>query len=125
MEQAMNKVRSFADLKVWHMAHELALSVYQKTKDFPKEERYGLTSQLRRAVVSISANIAEGSKRPSTRDLCHFLDMSQGSTEEVKCLLLLARDLQYLPSEQFDALIQKAESVGSMLCRLIQSLKSN
>jgi four helix bundle protein len=118
------KVRCFQDLRVWQIAHELALSIYRLTQDFPREERYGLTSQIRRAVVSISANIAEGSKRPSTRDLCHFLDIAQGSNEEVKCLLLLSRDLHYLPADQFGVLFEKSEAVGAMLNGLLQSLKS-
>jgi four helix bundle protein len=118
------KVRHFRDLRVWHAAHDLALSIYQITKSFPIDERYGLTSQLRRAAVSISANIAEGSKRPSTKDLCHFLDIAQGSNEEVKSLLLLARDLHYLPATQCVAFFEKLEVVGAMLQALLRSLKS-
>ena len=123
MEPTTIKVRSFGDLRVWQIAHQLALAIYQITKNFPHEERYGLTSQLRRAVVSIAANIAEGSKRPSTKDLCHFLDIAQGSNEEVKCLLMLSRDLHYMPSDQFVGLFEKSEAIGAMLNGLLQSLR--
>ena len=100
------QIRHFRDLIVWQKAHQMALKIYRATKLFPADERFGLTSQLRRASISVAANIAEGSARRSTKDLCHFLNMSQGSNEEVKCLLLLARDLEYLPSSEMDSLFK-------------------
>ncbi len=120
----MNKVRSFQDLRVWKNAHQLALLIYKKTQDFPREERYGLTSQIRRASVSIAANIAEGSKRSTTNDFCHFLSISEGSNEEVKCLLFLARDLQFMDLQTFHNAFSQTEAIGSMLFGLIKSLKT-
>ena len=108
---------------VWREAHALALAIYQATSKFPREELYGITSQIRRAAVSIELNIAEGSKRSTTQDYCRFLDMSQGSTEETKCLLLLARDLQYIDLPTFDQFWEKSCKVGYLLHRLIRSLR--
>jgi len=78
---------------------------------------------MRRAVVSIAANIAEGSKRKSTKDLCHFLTMAESSDEEVKCLLILALDLGFLSSDVQEELLQECASIGAMLHRLIQALE--
>jgi four helix bundle protein len=119
------KIQRFQDLRVWSLAHQLALKVYECTKAYPVDERYGITSQLRRAVVSIGANIAEGSKRSSTKDLCHFLAIAQGSNEEVKFLLLLSRDLHYLSQDAFNLLFNKCDRVGAMLHSLSLSLKSD
>lgn len=117
-------IRHFQDLRVWREAHNLSLAIYDATRHFPKEEIYGITSQIRRAAVSIEANIAEGSKRRSTKDLCHFLTMSEGSNEEVKCLLLIVRDLKFLDQATVQKLYLQTEAVGSMLCGLIRSLNA-
>jgi four helix bundle protein len=117
-------IQRFQDLRVWQKAHRLALQVYQQTCRFPDHERFGMISQLRRASVSIAANIAEGSKRTSTKDLCHFLAIAEGSNEEVKCLLMLSRDLKYLSLEAFIGLFQESENIGAMLNGLAESLKS-
>jgi len=124
MEQKTSLVRHFQDLRVWKEAHAFSLAVYQATQRFPKDELYGLTSQFRRAAVSIELNIAEGSKRETTKDLCHFLNMSEGSTEEAKCLLLLARDLRYIEQTLFQTLWDKASVISAMLNSLIRSLRS-
>ncbi len=124
MEQGSTSVRHFQDLRVWKEAHSLSLAVYHATQRFPKEELYGLTSQLRRAAVSIELNIAEGSKRVTTNDLCHFLNMSEASTEETKCLFLLARDLHYIEATLFQNLWDKASVISAMLHSLIRSLRS-
>ncbi len=84
-----------------------------------------MTSQLRRAAVSITANIAEGTKRSTTNDLCHFLAISEGSNEEVKCLLLLARDLNYLDAVTFTRLFPETQAIGAMLNGLQRSLKNS
>ena len=87
--------RSFEDLVVWQRAHQFVLSVYRLTRAFPKEELYALTSQFRRAAVSIAANIAEGFKKRGKSDKARFLNISQGSLEECRYYLILARDLEY------------------------------
>jgi four helix bundle protein len=87
--------KSFEDLIVWQKAHKLVISIYQFSENFPKKEVYGLTSQLRRAAVSIAANIAEGFKKRSQRDKVRFLNIAQGSLEEIRYYLILAKDLDY------------------------------
>lgn len=104
--------RSFRDLIVWQKAHALVLAVYDATKAFPKEEMYGLTSQFRRAAVSIPANIAEGFRKQSKTDKARFLNIAEGSLEECRYYLILAHDLGYLDS---DVLAQKAEEVARLL----------
>jgi four helix bundle protein len=88
--------KTFHDLIVWQKAHQFVLSVYKTTKHFPKEEMYGLTSQLRRAAISIPANIAEGFKKRGKPDKCRFMNIAQGSLEECRYYLILSRDLGYI-----------------------------
>jgi len=87
--------RSFQDLIVWQKAHQFVLAVYRLTKGFPREEIYGLTSQFRRAAISIPANIAEGFKKRGRLDKARFMNVAQGSLEECRYYLILARDLGY------------------------------
>ncbi|MEX0886479.1 MAG: four helix bundle protein [Phycisphaeraceae bacterium] len=88
--------RSFQDLVVWRKAHAMALCIYRFTASFPKHEMYGLTAQLRRAAVSIPANIAEGFRKQSRADKARFLNIAEGSLEEVRYYFILAQDLGYL-----------------------------
>ncbi|MGA3244139.1 MAG: four helix bundle protein [Bacteroidota bacterium] len=90
-----NPAKTFEDLIVWQEAHEFVLGVYRFTDSFPKSELYGLTSQLRRAAVSIAANIAEGFKKTGKADKARFFNTSQGSIEECRYYLVLSRDLNY------------------------------
>ena len=92
--------KSFQDLIVWQKAHQFVLLVYELSKDFPKSEVYGLTSQLRRAAVSIAANIAEGFKKRSLTDKLRFLNIAQGSLEECRYYLILVEDLQYAETKK-------------------------
>ena len=87
--------RNFQDLIVWQKAHQFVLSVYRITKAFPREEIYGLTSQFRRAAVSVPANIAEGFKKKGRPDKARFMNMAQGSLEECRYYLILTKDLEY------------------------------
>src|SRR5688572_30544052 len=87
--------KSFRDLIVWQKAHQLVLDVYKETKSFPKEELYGLTSQVRRASVSVAANIAEGFKKKGSADKMRFMNIAQGSLSETEYYLMLAADLSY------------------------------
>jgi four helix bundle protein len=87
--------KHFQELVVWQKAHELVLAVYRLTKEFPKEETYGLISQFRRSAVSVPANIAEGFKKRGRNDKARFLNIAQGSLEETRYYLILAKDLNY------------------------------
>ena len=112
-------MQSFRDLKVWEKAHKLTLDVYRVTKAFPADERFGLTSQLRRACASIPANIAEGCGRSGGKELRRFLDIAMGSASEVEYHLLLARDLNYLSDEHYRPLHEA--SAKSSACSLHSS----
>ncbi len=115
----MGQIRRFQQLNVWQEAHELVLMVYEVTKQFPRDEQYGLVSQMRRAAVSIPANIAEGFKRQGTRDKIRFYNISEGSLEELKYFFILSKDLDYVDSA--DHLIEQSETVGRLLNGLIKS----
>ncbi len=118
-------MRDFRDLKVWDKSHQLTLGVYQATATFPQEERYGLTSQIRRAAVSISANIAEGCGRNGEAELARFLQIALGSASELEYHLLLAQDLGYLDTIQEKDLASEVVEVKRMLTSFIQKLKAD
>ena len=115
----MGKVRHFQQLETWREAHRLVLMVYQITKGFPGDERYGLVSQMRRAAVSVLANVAEGFKQLGIRDKIHFYIISEGSLEELKCYFILSKDLCYIPSNA--DLMAQSQTVGRLLHGLIAS----
>ena len=104
--------RSFEDLIVWQKAHAFVLNVYRISKDFPKEETYGLTAQLRRAAVSVPANIAEGFKKRGKLDKARFMNVAEGSLEEARYYLRLAGDLGYASDKKLDV---DATEVGRIL----------
>jgi four helix bundle protein len=118
-------MEDFKDLKVWTKAHELTLLVYQLTRAFPREEMYGLTSQLRHAASSIGANIAEGCGRRSDGEMRRFLRIARGSASKLEYhfLFLLARDLQFLNGDEFKDLEGKVLEVQRMLASLVQRLQ--
>lgn len=116
-------MQNYKSLKVWQDAHRLTLGVYQKSKSFPKEEIYGLTSQIRRACISIPNNITEGCGRNTNLDFAHFLQISLGSTNEVDYLLLLAKDLGYLPFEEYLELEEQLNKIRAKLINLIQQVR--
>src|SRR3989338_7285206 len=99
-----NKIKSFTDLNAWREAHKLALMVYKATKDFPKEEIFGLVNQTRRAAVSINSNIAEGFSRQSYSEKIQFYSITQGSNTELQNQLLIAKDVGYLSQASFNEL---------------------
>lgn len=109
----MEKSKSFTELIVWQKAHALALEVYKITQDFPKEEIFGITSQIRRASVSVAANIAEGYKRRSANDKARFFNISEGSLDETKYFLILARDLELIQDNK--DLLEKTDEVAKLL----------
>ena len=109
--------------QVWERAHRLTLDVYEATSTFPKGEQYGLTTQLRRAAASIPANIAEGCGRKGDAELARFLTIAMGSTNELDYHLLLARDLGYLQSSNYEHLAIEAQGVAKMLSTFIDRLR--
>ncbi|WP_350342391.1 four helix bundle protein [Proteinivorax tanatarense] len=109
-------------LQVHQKSHKLVLKVYAITKEFPKEEQFGLTSQMRRAAVSVPSNISEGKARGSNKDYRRFLLMSRGSLAELTYQLLLAKDLKYIEADQYEDLLNLADEVGKMLNGLIGRL---
>lgn len=111
----MGEIKSFRDLKVWQKTHLLVLKVYHLTKKYPKEEQFGLISQTRRAVISVASNIVEGFKKRSKKDSCNFYNISEGSLEETKYQLLVAKDLVYIEPEEYDEMMNICEEVGRML----------
>ena len=108
-------MRDFRKLKVWEKAHELALETYRITTGFPREELYGVTSQLRRACISIPANIAEGCGREGEAELRRFLRIGLGSANELEYHLLLAKDLGFLSSKEHERIVGKLIEVKRML----------
>jgi four helix bundle protein len=115
-------MRTHENLKVWKKSIESALKVYKVTESFHKEEKFGLTSQLRRAAVSIPANIAEGAARTSKKEFCHFLSNAQGSASEVETELLIAHRLGYIPDGKYEPLRSSIDEIGRMLTGLSQQL---
>ena len=116
-------MEDFKNLTVWKKAHELTLVLYQSTRTFPKDEIYGLTSQIRRAAASIGANIAEGCGRRSDPEMKRFVQIARGSANEVEYHLLLARDLQFLTPGEFRCLEAKILEIQRMLAALAQRLQ--
>lgn len=108
-------MQRFTDLQVWQKGHALALKLYGLSLSFPQDERFGLTSQLRRAAVSVAANIAEGSKRRTRQEYARFLNVAEGSIAEVEYLVILARDLKYLPPVSARQSIDEAAEIARML----------
>src|SRR4030042_2667965 len=123
MEKENTKIKSFTDLITWKEGHKLVLLIYKETKSFPTEEKLGLTSQIRRAAVSITSNIAEGFSRSSNKEKTKFFYTSLASLTEVQNQLLIARDLFYLKKDSFDQIALQSIVVGKLLNGLIKSAK--
>ncbi len=118
-------MQDFRNLKIWQKSHQLTLGVYRATAAFPKEELYGLTSQMRRSCASIPANIAEGCGRDSDGEFVRYLHIGMGSASELEYHLLLAHDLGLLPLEVYTQLNHDLVEVKRMLNAFIQTLKAN
>jgi four helix bundle protein len=116
-------MKDFKGLKVWHKAYGLSLAVYEASRNFPREEIYGLTSQLRRSAVSIGANIAEGCGRRSDGELVRFLQIARGSASEIEHHLLLAKDLKFLPAKAHLELEKQLQEVQRMLTSLVTAVQ--
>lgn len=115
---------TYKDLKVWSLSYELVLVIYKVTNKFPKDEIYGLTSQIRRASISIPSNIAEGSKRGGKKDFCNFLRIAQGSGAELETQVLLVKDLGYITEKEYTELICLLDSVMKILTVFIKKLST-
>ena len=118
-------MRDFKKLNIWEKSHELTLRIYDLTSEFPREEIYGLTSQIRRACASIPTNIAEGCGRGSSAEFMRFLQIAMGSASETEYLILLAHELKYLNANQYTELTNTIISVKKMLTALLKKLMAD
>lgn len=118
------EVCSYRDLKVWQQANSLSVECYKSTEEMPKSEIYGLTSQIRRASVSVAVNIAEGYGRDNTGNLIQFLRISQGSLKELETHLIIASRIGYLELEKVDNVLKRCDELGKMLRSFIRSLQA-
>ena len=124
MEIKKQKIKKFTDLNAWQEGHKLVLVVYEVTKTFPKEELFGLVSQLRRSAVSITSNIAEGFSRQSYKEKINFYSMALASTTELQNQLLVARDVGHIGQEKFQEIASQSIIVHKLINGLIKSSKS-
>jgi len=118
-------MKDFRDLKVWEKAHHLTLDVYRATSQFPREELYGLTSQMRRCSASIGANIAEGCGKRGNNEFQRFLQISSGSASELDYHFLLARDLLYLANSDYVRMGKELSDLRRMLTSLLQKVEAD
>ncbi|HRY59951.1 MAG TPA: four helix bundle protein [Patescibacteria group bacterium] len=125
MDIEKEKIKNFTDLRTWQEAHKLVLMIYNATKDFPKDEMYGLTSQIRRAAVSISSNIAEGFTRYSYKEKIQFYYIASGSVTEVQNQIIAGKDIGYLNQEVFTNLYSKSIDVHKLLNSLIRGSRNH
>ena len=116
-------MRDFHKLGIWQRSHQLTLDIYKVSKSFPKDELFGLTSQIRRAASSIPTNIAEGCGRASNKDYAHFLQIAIGSASEVEYELLLAHDVEYINDEAFNKLTSETIAIRKMIIKYQSELK--
>ena len=121
----MPNITTFRDLVAWQKAMDLAYDVFVLTKLFPKEELYGLTSQLRRAGVSVPSNVAEGQGRRNDREFAHFLDIAHGSICELETQVMLAERFGYIATDQKDPVLALAAEVGRLVSALVAKMRSN
>jgi len=119
-----NKIREFTDLIVWKEGHKLVLQIYKITKMFPKEEKYSLVDQMRRASTSVTSNIAEGFGRQTYKEKVQFYYLAQGSLIELKNQLLIAKDVGYLSENNYQDIIKQANTTHQLLQGLIKKSKS-
>lgn len=117
-------MHNYREMKIWQKGRMLVKEIYQLTQKFPADERFGLTAQARRAVVSIPLNISEGAGRGTDKDFSHFLDMARGSVNEVETLIFLSNDLEYITSTEVNYFLEKTEELGKMIVAF-QSKLSN
>lgn len=124
MHEEAKKIKSFTDLRTWQAGHQLVIEIYRITKNFPKEEQFGLSNQLRRATVSFTSNIAEGFSRNSYKEKAQFYSIALGSLTETQNQLLIARDIGCLSPQEFSVIADKTVELNKMTNGLIKSTKS-
>ena len=117
-------MQDFTQLQVWQKAHNLTINIYKLTAQMPSEEKFGLVSQIRRASVSIESNLAEGCGRDKDKEFARFVDISMGSSFELKCQLLIARDLGYIELSQYQLFESKILEINRMLGGLLKKLRA-
>jgi four helix bundle protein len=117
-------MKDFRQLKVWEKAHQLTLDIYKASDAFPKEERYGLISQIRRSSMSIPTNIAEGCGRFTDPDFARFLQVAMGSASETEYQLILSHDLEFVSREEFEKLSREVQDVKRMLGSLLRTIRT-
>ena len=122
MDVKENEVRTHRDLDVWKKSIDLVTSIYKFTADYPKDEMYGLTSQIRRCAVSIPSNISEGSARTTKKDFSHFLAIALGSIAELETQLIISKNLNYLPDSVLNELMSELISIRRMTLGLRKSI---
>lgn len=115
-----NNINTFKDLQVWQKAHSLVIDIYKITKEYPKEEKYGLVSQMRRAAVSVPANITEGFRKHGIKDKTNFYNIAQASLDELSYYIILSKDLEYILNNV--SFVDQIEEIARMLSGLIQSI---
>ena len=120
----MGKLNSYQDLLVWQKSVELCVEIYKLVKLLPKEEMYGLSDQMRRAVVSIPSNIAEGYTRNSTKEYLNFLSIANGSRTELETQLIICNKIGYLTNENTEPALQECEEIGKMISTITLKLKN-
>jgi four helix bundle protein len=118
-------MQNFKELKVWQKSHLMVLKIYENTRLFPKEELYGLTSQLRRSAISVPANLAEGCGKDSRADVANYFQVALGSLHETEYYILLSKDLLYVADEKYKELDEKVQEVKAMLIALIKSVRNS
>ena len=118
-------IRSYCDLRVWQRGMDLVAEVYEVTREFPQEERFGLTSQMRRSAISVPSNIAEGFGRESNGDFARFLRVAQGSLKELETQLLISQRLDMLAADDADATLGKCDEIGRILRGLISKVRDD
>jgi len=123
MDEEIKKIQKFTDLIVWQEGHKLVLMIYKETKSFPQEEKYGLVDQMRRAVVSITSNIAEGFSKRSAKEKCHFYNTAKASITELQNQLLIAKDVEYLSKESFKRIAEQSVTVDKTLNGLLRTTR--
>ncbi|MDO8569197.1 MAG: four helix bundle protein [bacterium] len=119
-----SKIRDFTDLEAWRKSHELVLAIYKATEKFPKSEAFGLISQMQRAAVSITSNIAEGFGRQTLKEKVQFYYQAQGSLTEIKSQLIISKDLNYISDEEFDKIMDTLITSHKLLQGLLRKTKS-
>jgi four helix bundle protein len=118
-------MQDYKQLRVWQRSHKLVLELYRSTLAFPQTEHYGLTSQLRRAALSVPTNIAEGARRVAPREYAHFLNIAEGSLSETEYLVIVSRDLGYIPTTLADRYVLEATNLLKMLMSLRKKVQQD